>query len=347
MPPQNETDIGGYTLSMSRVMAKRKQHQAKRKKQPTKQTVASALGQYQQIALDEGRRIPWPQLMQFVEESLRWEEFSLWIRAVVNAANGVPPVVEQELENRIPGFLARAREELESAAEVGERAWNLVSAWISTHVLLQPKVEGWLNAVNFYSSRTMTYMKFWEHWEKMTREWRTNPPADWPSYQRWQSDVAALTQMRNPDGEPQRILDAILSVPGAEWERMLSAYRDIVVFGVWMELLLDVEGPQSPVVSRALAEQYPGFAFSSGDIPSTDSVRELLAWVITNVVRPPSDEVMGALGWHIKRHPEYYAIREYAIGCHRQWSSEPPTHPPAFGEWRGKADQYHVRARPV
>src|SRR5215467_10799833 len=99
--------------------------------------------------------------MQFVEESLRWEVFVLWIRAVVNAANGVPPVIEQELETRIPGFLARVREELESAEEVGERLWNLVGAWIATHVLLQPKVEGWLNAVNFFSSRTMTYIKVW------------------------------------------------------------------------------------------------------------------------------------------------------------------------------------------
>jgi hypothetical protein len=140
----------------------------------------------------------------------------------------------------------------------------------------------------------------------------------------------------------------MLSVPAAEWERMLSAYRDIVVFGVWMELLLDLEGPESAVVARGLAAQYPGFAFSSGDLPSTTAVRELLAWVIMNVVRPPSEEVMGALSWHIKRNPEYYAIREYAIECHKRWigssngsdADSAATHPPTFREWRRKADQY-------
>src|SRR5215831_9833653 len=132
---------------------------AKRKQQRTKSRFASAYEQYRKIALDEARRVPWPQLMQFVEESLRWEVFNLWIRAVVNAANGVPPVIEQELESRIPGFLARVREELESADPVGERLWNLVGAWIDTHVLLQPKLAGWLNGVNFFSSRTMTYIK--------------------------------------------------------------------------------------------------------------------------------------------------------------------------------------------
>jgi hypothetical protein len=50
-----------------------------------------------------------------IEESLRSEVFNLWIRDVVNAANGLPPVIEQELETRIPRFPARVREELESA----------------------------------------------------------------------------------------------------------------------------------------------------------------------------------------------------------------------------------------
>ena len=125
---------------MSVMGAQRKQPQ--RKRQQTKPTVAGAYQTYQKIAQDEARCIPWPQLMQVVEESLRWEVFVLWIRAVVNAAEGVPPVIERELESRMPGFLARVQEELETAREVGERLWNLVGAWISTHVLLQPKVEG-------------------------------------------------------------------------------------------------------------------------------------------------------------------------------------------------------------
>lgn len=233
---------------------------------------------------------------------------------------------------------------MESADEVGERLWNLVHAWIENHVLLQAKVEGWLNAVNFYSSRTVTYMKAWAHWERMSDEWSANPPAQWPSYERWQTDVAAVTQMSNPDGEPQRILDATLSVPGAEWERMLSAYLDVVIFAVWMELMLDLEGPQSPVVARALATQYPGFGFSSGDLPSTDAVRELHAWVLMNVVRPSSEEVMGALSWYLKRHPEYYAIRGYAVECHDRWSANSPADPPAFSEGGFRLPLLNLRA---
>ena len=72
-------------------------HVAKRKRQQSKPRFARAYEQYQKVALDEARCVPWPRLMQFVEESLRWEVLNLWIRAVVNAAKGVPPVFDEPL----------------------------------------------------------------------------------------------------------------------------------------------------------------------------------------------------------------------------------------------------------
>ncbi len=126
--------------------------------------------------------------MQFVDESLRWQIFVLWMRAVVNAANEIPPVVEQELERRIPGFLPRLRSELKLPPDrepFGELMWNRVGTWIAANVMLQPKTESWLNAVSFFSSRTITYMKVWAHWEKVNREWKVTPPPEWPSYERW------------------------------------------------------------------------------------------------------------------------------------------------------------------
>jgi hypothetical protein len=319
---------------------------AKRNQQPAKRKFSGASEKYRRLALDEARRVPWPKLMQFVDESLQWEIFVLWIRAVVNAANEIPPVVEQELERKIPGFVARLRsdQKLPPAKEpLGELMWNAVGTWIGANVMLQPKTEGWLNAVNFFSSRTMTYMKVWSHWERVNREWRVTPPPEWPSYQRWESDAAAVTQMPNPDGEPQYILDAMDSVPATEWDRMLSRYRALVVFGVWMELILDLEGLQSAVVAQALAADYPEFSFTGKDLAPTDAVQELLSWGITNVVRATSGDVIGALTWHIKEHPEYYAIRGFAIDCHHRWSSETPAQAPEFRQWRELADQYSCR----
>src|SRR5690348_9091966 len=106
---------------MSATMAKRKQ----RRRKPA---FASAFEKFKQVALDEARLAPWPKVQRFVDESLRWEPFELWIRAVVNAAGEIPPVVEQELERRIPGLLARFRTDLSSQRnkELGEALWHYV-----------------------------------------------------------------------------------------------------------------------------------------------------------------------------------------------------------------------------
>jgi hypothetical protein len=326
----------------SRTMATRKQ-------QRTEQRFASASEKFKTIALNEAQIVPWPKLMQFVDESLRWEPFLLWIRAVVNAAEEIPPVVEEELDRRVPGLPARFRADSSSERNkgpLGEALWNYVGNWVLANVLLEPKLEGWPNALIFFASRTMTYMKAWAHWEKMTRLWRTSKPTEWPSFECWQRDAAAVTSLPN-QGEPQYILDAVNSVPPSEWERMLTQYRTLIIFGVWLELILDLEGPQSPVVARAFAAAYPGFAFTSGDLPSTEAVHELLIWGLENVVCPRSEEVVSALTWHIETNPEYHAVREYAIQCHHRWCSGYSGPPPSFNEWRKEADQFSLSASAV
>jgi hypothetical protein len=299
--------VGTFVLA-SVTMARRKQPR-------TEQGFASASEKFKTLALREAQLVPWPKLMQFVDKSLRWEPFLLWIRAVVNAAEEIPPVVEEELERRVPGLSARfgAQPGSERKNEpLGEALWNYVSNWVLANVLLEPKIEGWPNALIFFASRTMTYMKVWAHWERMNQLWKTSKPAEWPSYECWQRDAAAVTSLPN-QGEPQYILDAVNSVPPSEWERMLTQYRSLIIFGVWLELMLDLEGTQSHVVARAFAAGYPGFAFTSGDLPSRDALHELLTWGLGSVVRPPSEEVVSALTWHVEMNPEYHAIREYAI----------------------------------
>lgn len=315
---------------------------AKRKQRRRKPAFASAFEKFKQVALDEARLVPWPKVQRFVDESLRWEPFELWIRAVVNAAGEIPPVVEEELERRIPGLLARFRTDLSSQRnkEPGEALWHYVGGWVHTNVLLEPTIEGWPNALIFFASRTLTYMKVWDHWEKMVGQWTTGKPAEWPSYGHWFSDADAVTELTNPRGEPQYVLDAVNSVPPSEWKRMLDAYRTLIIFGMWMELVLDLEGPQSPAVARSLAAGYPRFAFSSPDLPSNEAVHELVDWGIDNVVYPPSEQVMAALTWHIAADPEYYGTRGYAIDCHHRWSSGCPGGPPSFAEWRKEAEQY-------
>jgi hypothetical protein len=59
------------------------------------------------------------------------------------------------------------------------------------HTFLQPKSEDWMEALIFFASRNMVYIKAWSHWDRVNLEWRTNPPTEWLSYEQWQQDVAA------------------------------------------------------------------------------------------------------------------------------------------------------------
>jgi len=48
--------------------------------------------------------------------------FTLWLRAVVESAGGIPPIVEQELDSRTPRLLGRVHRGVEAAMKNGDSA---------------------------------------------------------------------------------------------------------------------------------------------------------------------------------------------------------------------------------
>jgi hypothetical protein len=259
---------------------------------------------------------------------------------VVDAAGGIPPVVEREIETRIPGFIERVKAETSPKQDApGHRLWNLVDAWVTVNVLLDAKSQGWLDAVNYFSSMSLTYMKAWAHWERVNKEWRTSPPAEWPLYEQWQRHVDAVTMLPNPDSLAQRVLDGVISVSTEEWERLYSHFRDLVAFLLWMELMLDLDGPDSRAACDEIRSRYQGFSVAS-DLPSKEIVRKLHSWVIERQLRVDDENLLAALSWHVQNHPHYYALRNYAVHCHRVWPDDYPSRLPSFEEWRQAADYF-------
>jgi hypothetical protein len=315
---------------------------SRRRKQQISSQFAAVREQVKAKALEQAKGVPWPRLADAVEEANRWQIFSLWVRGVVDAAHGIPPVVEREIEARIPGFLARVADDMQVALKQdtpGHRLWTLIDAWVTVNVLLDAKSQGWLDAVNYFSSMSMTYMKAWAHWERVNREWRTNPPTEWPSYQQWQRDVAAVAVLPNPDSHAQRVLDAVNSVSAEEWERLYSQFRDLVAFSLWMELMLDLEGPESRVVREEIRKRYPGFSVAS-DLPPREVVRKLHSSVVELELRVDDENLLAALSWHVRNYPAYYALRSYAVHCHQAWPDDYPSPVPSFEEWRQTADTF-------
>ena len=63
--------------------------------------------QTERRALEQARRVPWKRLAEAAEEYTDWQVFTLWLRAVVEAAGNIPAMVAEEMESRTPQLLGR------------------------------------------------------------------------------------------------------------------------------------------------------------------------------------------------------------------------------------------------
>jgi hypothetical protein len=217
-------------------------------------------------ALDQAKRVPWKLLAAAADEYTDWQVFTLWLRAVVEAASGIPDPVAQELESRMPQLLGRIRLGIEAAVKngngAGARIWQDVSLWAEANIFIAAKRAGWLDAVRYFSSMSLRSMKAWSYWENIDKQWRAATPAQFPTYPQWQCEVAAVARLSNPDNMAQQVLDSVRGVSEAEWSNLLNRFSDLITFSLWMELVLDIEGPTSGLVSKELAERYGGFSVS-------------------------------------------------------------------------------------
>jgi hypothetical protein len=209
------------------------------------------------------------------------------------------------------------------------------------NIFIGAKRAGWLDAVRYYSSMSLRCMKAWSHWEDIDRRWRAAPPQHFPDYAHWQCEVAAVARLSNPDSMAQQVLDSVRGVSEAEWSRLLFGFSDLMAFCLWMELVLDIEGPTSGVVSRELAERYGGFSPARVTVESKEAVCSLNEWVIEHALAIAGRRPMlAALSFHVNHHPAYHAMRSFALHCHDTWPVEYPDHRPSFEEWREAADAY-------
>ena len=301
--------------------------------------------QTERHALAQAKHVAWKRLAAAADEYTEWQVFSLWLRAVVEAAQSIPAIVVQEMESRAPQLLGRLRSDIEAAVTngsgAGARIWQEVSRWTEVNVFTTAKREAWLDAVRYFSSMSLRAMKAWSLWEQTDEQWRIATPTQFPTYARWQCEVAAVTRLSNPDGPAQHLLDSIRGVPEPEWTRLLTGFSDLVAFSLWMELVLDMEPPDSGLVSKELAKKYSGFMLAGSPVGSKETVRSFNDWAIKHALGIASqDHRLAALSFHVSHHPAYYALRSYALHCHAVWPDECSDHPPSFVEWREAADAY-------
>lgn len=302
-------------------------------------------GQTAVRALEQAKRVTWKRLAAAADEYTDWQVFGLWLRAVVEAAGSIPPVVAQEMESRAPQFLERIRPDLEAVVKngghLGARVWEDVSLWAETNIFVAAKQAGWLDAVRYFSSMSLRSMKAWSHWERIDRQWRDATPKQFPIFTQWQYEVAAVVRVSNPASTAQQVLDSVQGVSEAEWKHLLHRFADLMAFSLWLELVLDIEGPTSGLVFAELAERYRGFSLSPDAKNSKEAVRAMNGWALKHALAIAGQkQMLAALSFHVSYHPAYLAMRSYALHCHDVWPDECPRRLPSFVEWREAADGY-------
>ena len=299
----------------------------------------------EQRALEQAKRVPWPRLAKAADEYTKWDVFTLWVRATVDAANAVPSAVRAEIELRAPGVFRAVHPRVKSAIIRGDRpgamAWEDISRWAEMNVFLSAKREGWLDAVRHFSARSLRSMKAWSHWEHMDILWRRSAPRQLPAHQEWDDMVASVTRLSNPGSAAQLALDAVHRLGEPDWTELRAGFFRLNTFCQWMNLMLAVEGRKSRRLSRELLNRYPGFNIARGSMAPVDDVRCLKSWVLSHDLPGAAGAgASAALRFHLRHHPEYAAIRSYAQFCRDIWANGSLKELPAFDEWKQGADGY-------
>jgi hypothetical protein len=292
--------------------------------------------------LDEGRKVPWRTLANAAEEYTEWQVFALWLRAVLDAGEALPAEIAIEIEKRSPALLSRIDSELRITAALGARVWEVVTEWTEAEVFAEAVRGGWLNAIRYFSSKSLLYIKAWSYWEGV-QQWRMNKPQLLPNYARWTSSVSAVSRLSNPDSDIQKVLDSVRSIPQAKWQRTFDAFMELTTLGLWIEILMGAGRTGADWVLRELTVRYPRFDFSNVKY-SKAMVSAATDWAIEHEeLFTGAEPAMPALSYHIKCHPAYYARRNYAAHSRGLWVSGHFDRLPSFAEWRSAADEYFER----
>ena len=262
--------------------------------------------QTERRALEQAKRVPWKRLAEAADKYTDWQVFTLWLRAVVEAAGSIPAMVAQEMESRTPRLLGSIRPDIEAALKsgngAGARIWQDVSLWAEMNIFIGAKRAGWLDAVRHYSSMSLHSMKAWSHWEDIDRQWRAAPPKHFPNYSQWQREVAAVARLSNPDSIAQQVLDSVRGVSEAEWSKLLNGFSDLMAFSLWMELVLDIEGPTSGARFQGVGGEVQWIQSRAGTVGSKAVVRALNEWVLDHALAIAGQET-NARSIELSRQP--------------------------------------------
>ena len=208
---------------------------------------------------DEARRIPWQRLLDARNQYIDWQEFSLWVRSILEVENRIPDWLVEILDDRVPGFL-ESEKQLTPKAAKGRPLPLRLEDWIDDHIFGFAKQEGWFNAITYYAIRDPRYQRAEVCWSECVEKWKKTKPIQYPSFEEWkgmaaQCDETAHLTARGTPGPGIRKVGAHLIA----FAEAVARYIDWEAFAYWARPALERESRLPTEVASVLECRCPGF----------------------------------------------------------------------------------------
>lgn len=305
-----------------------------------------------QIANREAARIPWPQLLEAREQYVKWEAFSLWVRAIEEAEGDFPEWLAEIVDKRCPGFLQFVAEQRLADHTSPPFFWYHLELWINESIFGRAWREGWMNAVGYYAVRDLACLRDNAYWEYCEHQWKRAKPAAYPSFREWRKasghcddKVIDACEMREAERE---LIKAILRISPGALRNAVDRYVDWQVFAYWARTALESSHPLPGRVDREVRQLCPGFLESDAAVRTQHSKEEphqrfnrMIRWIGDHeFARAKKQGWLAALVYQARLHPRRARVVDYW----HHWEASRANHPrspyPTFEQWWAAADAY-------
>lgn len=181
---------------------------------------------------DQALKVPWRELASACERMALWRSFGLWVRAIVDVERALPTWLAAAIEGRCPAFLQSRHTDADL-----ESLWLELSQWVDFHFFSEAIQGGWIQALHYYSGRQLVSERIWQHWTHVDADWKNEKPAVYPTFDRWQQEIAST------------LTPTTASSQYVEWE----------AFALWVRSLVEASCEVPTIVQATLEERCPGF----------------------------------------------------------------------------------------
>lgn len=286
---------------------------------------------------EQSLRVTWRELANACKQLVEWRSYALWVRAIIDAEQGLPQWLREHLDHRCPGFLeSRPRPANHNSI------WLDLSGWVDDHFFPAARDGGWLDALHYYSGRCPQSERVWEQWTRAEAAWSNSRPPAYPSFEEWRQEALKTCEPAHEDKATRLLL------PDDRFAALVDEYIEWEAFAFWVRAVVESAGEVPADLADVLQQRCPGFLDrvrggegTRGAEHSTWLWRELLAWIEANIFGEPKaasclDELRGAARTHVRGE----RIAAYWADCSSRWRTRAPDPSPTFDEWLSMADDF-------